>query len=133
MEYTIKKLLKDNERKYGKEIREKYGDKTINESNKKFLNMKEEDFENMNRIEQDMFNKLKIVMESEDLESNEAKEIYNNHKKWLCYSWNNYTREAHIGVAEMYIYDDRFKAYYDDRVKIGAAKILRDIIIKYAK
>ena len=95
--------------------------------------MSEKDFENMNKIEQDMFNKLKYIMKSNDLESNEAKQIYDNHKKWLSYSWNNYTKEAHIGLAEMYVYDERFTAYYDDKIGEGASKLLRDIIIKYAK
>ena len=128
-----KKSIEDNEKIYGKEIREKYGDKVVNESNSKFLNMSEKDFENMNKIEQDMFNKLKYIMKSNDLESNEAKQIYDNHKKWLSYSWNNYTKEAHIGLAEMYVYDERFTVYYDDKIGEGASKLLRDIIIKYAK
>lgn len=128
-----KKSLEENERKYGKEIRDKYGDKIINESNKKFLNMKEEDFENMNKIEQNMFNKLQFIMESGNLESDEAKEVYENHKEWLCYSWNKYTKEAHVGVAEMYVYDERFTSYYDNKIMKGSAKLLRDIIIKYAK
>lgn len=128
-----KKSLKENEKKYGEEIRRKYGDKSINESNKKFLNMSEEDFENMNKIEQDIFKNLKDVIKSRDLESDEAKKVYENHRDWLSYSWAKYSKEAHIGLAEMYVLDDRFAAYYNNKVEEGAVNVLRDIIIKYAR
>ncbi len=35
------------------------------------------------------------------------------HKEWLCFYWNHYTKEAHLGLAQMYVDDSRFRAYYD--------------------
>lgn len=128
-----KNKLKENEEKYGKEIREKYGDKTIEESNKKFLNLSEEDMKKMGEIEEEMIKSLVSVIESGDLDSDEAKKVYENHKNWLCYSWPSYSKEAHIGLAEMYVYDERFAKYYNDKAGDNSVETLRDIIVKYAK
>src|SRR4051794_35787253 len=39
------KLVEDNEKKYGKEIREEYGDETVNKSNQKVKGMTQEQYE----------------------------------------------------------------------------------------
>jgi len=129
-----KQVLEENERKYGKEIREKYGEETIEESNKKWMNMTEEDFNKMKNIEKEMFEALKEVIKTKDLESQAAKEVYERHKEWLTFSWPNYSAEAHMGLAEMYLADERFAKYYNNAAEsIEAAEVLRDCIVKYAK
>lgn len=128
-----KELLDKNEIKYGEEIRDKYGKEKIEASNKKFMNMTEEDFNNMNKVEERLFNVLLQVSNDGDLESNEAKEVYENHKKWLSFTWPSYSKEAHIGLAEMYVADERFATYYNGKAGKEVVTILRDIIIKYAK
>ena len=45
-----KKMLKDNEAKYGVEIRNKYGEETVTHSNSKFSNLSEADFERSNQL-----------------------------------------------------------------------------------
>ncbi|MBU5455847.1 MerR family transcriptional regulator [Caproiciproducens sp. MSJ-32] len=129
-----KQVLEENERKYGKEIREKYGEETIEESNKKWMNMTEEDFNKMKNIEKEMFEALKEVIKTKDLESQAAKEVYERHKEWLTFSWPNYSAEAHMGLAEMYLADERFAKYYNNAAEsIEATEVLRDCIVKYAK
>ena len=128
-----KELLDKNEIKYGEEIRDKYGKEKIEASNKKFMNMTEEDFNNMNKVEERLFNVLLQVSNDGDLESNEAKEVYENHKKWLSFTWPSYSKEAHIGLAEMYVADERFATYYNGKAGKEVVTILRAIIIKYAK
>ncbi|MDY2632479.1 MerR family transcriptional regulator [Clostridium sp.] len=125
--------LEENERKYGKEIRDKYGNETVEASNKKFMNMSEEDFNKMNKIEEELFKGLLEVVRTSDLESNEAKEVYENHKKWLSFTWPSYSKEAHIGLAEMYVSDERFAKYYNDKAGKEVVNTLRDIIVRYAK
>lgn len=125
--------IEENEKKYGKEIRSKYGEETIKESNKKFMNLKEEDFEKMNNVEKELFELLKVVLESNNIEGEEGKRVYELHRQWLSFTWPKYTKEAHIGLANMYLQDERFENYYDKRIKNGATKILRDCIVKYAK
>lgn len=129
-----KQALEENERKYGKEIREKYGEKTIEESNKKWLNMTEEDMKKMQNIEKEMFEALEEVIKTKDLESEAAKKVYEKHKEWLTFSWPTYSSEAHVGLAEMYVADERFAKYYNDAVGTKeATETLRDCIVKYAK
>ncbi|ASW44346.1 MerR family transcriptional regulator [Clostridium isatidis] len=129
-----KQALEENERKYGKEIREKYGEKIIEESNKKWLNMTEEDMKKMQNIEKEMFEALEEVIKTKDLESEVAKKVYEKHKEWLTFSWPTYSSEAHVGLAEMYVADERFAKYYNDAVGTKeATETLRDCIVKYAK
>jgi len=129
-----KQALEENEKKYGKEIREKYGEKTIEESNKKWLNMTEEDMKKMQNIEKEMFEALEEVIKTKDLESEAAKKVYEKHKEWLTFTWPTYSAEAHIGLAEMYVANERFAKYYNDAAGTKeATETLRDCIVKYAK
>jgi hypothetical protein len=52
------------------------------------------------------------------------------HKQWSTYYWSEYTTEAHAGLAQMYVDDERFKAYYDEK-QPGTAQFLRDAIHIY--
>lgn len=54
------------------------------------------------------------------------------HKKWISFYWDGYSKEAHAGLAEMYVADPRFKAYYD-KIAPGCAEFLRDAIRIYCK
>ena len=128
-----KEKLKENEEKYGKEIRNKYGKETVEASNKKFMNLSEEDFNEMQRLESEVFENLLKVSDTGDLDSEEAKKVYENHKNWLCFSWPSYSKEAHAGLAEMYVADERFAKYYNDKAGKEVVEILRDIIVKYTK
>lgn len=124
---------RENEEKYGEEIREKYGEETVKKSNEKFLNLSEEDFNRMKEIEAEMFECLNEVIVSKDLESEAAKKVYENHKAWLTFTWPTYSKEAHVGLANMYVADERFAKYYNGRSSEESAEVLRDIIEKYAK
>ncbi|RDY25231.1 MerR family transcriptional regulator, partial [Romboutsia weinsteinii] len=123
-----KNKLEENEAKYGNEIREKYGKDTVEASNKKWMNMNEEDINKMQEIEREMFESLSQVINSNDLDSEEAQNVYEKHKVWLCFSWPVYSAEAHMGLAEMYVADERFAKYYNDRGGLSATEVLRDII-----
>ncbi|WP_368652525.1 MerR family transcriptional regulator [Ornithinibacillus sp. 4-3] len=128
-----KKRLEENERLYGEEIREKYGEETIEKSNEKFMNLSEADFQKMGRIEDELFAKLEQLTETKDLDTSEAKEVYELHKQWLMYSWPNYSAEAHKGLAQMYIADERFAKHYNSRAGKEVVSLLHDAIVKYAK
>lgn len=127
-----KEKLDENELKYGKEIREKYGDETIDASNKKYMNLSEEDYLEMQKTEEQMFSDLKQVMMTKNLDSDEAKAVYENHKNWLNFTWPKYSKEAHRGLAQMYLADPRFGEYYNTRAGDTAVEILVKIIEKYA-
>lgn len=127
-----KEKIAENEAQYGKEIEEKYGKDKVEASNKKFMSLTEQDFNKMQLIESEMFEALKKVMVTKDYNSLEAEVVFSRHKEWLCFTWPSYSSEAHKGLAEMYVADERFAKYYNDRVGLGAVEVLRDIILKFA-
>lgn len=125
-----KNLIDENERKYGKEIREKYGDGTVNASNEKLMNISKEQYEEFEQLGKMILDTLEAAMETGNPAGDLAQKACDMHKKWLLFTWKNYTNEAHAGLADMYVEDHRFTAYYDQR-KIGMAKFLRDAIYIY--
>ncbi len=123
------KMIKENEEKYGKEIREKYGEDTISKSNAKFKNMTKEQWDEINKVNEEFFKIAKIAFEKGDINSDEAKKMVETHKKWLSY-FSDYCDDAHIGVTQMYVDDERFAAYYEPIGK-GSNVFLRDATKAY--
>ncbi|OCT12015.1 MerR family transcriptional regulator [Paenibacillus pectinilyticus] len=124
------KLIDDNEAKYGKEIREKYGDASINQSNQKVKNMTQEQHDEVTRLAQEVADTLAEAFKQGDPGSDLAQKAADLHKQWLCFYWTTYSKEAHAGLADMYVADERFKAYYDVN-QPGTAEFLRDAIHIY--
>jgi DNA-binding transcriptional MerR regulator len=125
-------LIKENEKKYGAEIREKYGDETVDASNARFMGLTETQFTEMEKLAEEIIQSLAKAVGQEEPEGEEGQRIAALHRKWLSFSWKDYSKEAHAGIAEMYVADERFTAYYDQHKK-GAAKFLRDAIVAYTK
>ncbi|GAB3049410.1 MerR family transcriptional regulator [Virgibacillus ainsalahensis] len=124
------KLIDENEQKYGKEIREKYGDDTVDQSNSKLMGLTKEEYRKMTGLEQEVISMLKEAYQTGDPASDRGQDLAKLHKEWLMYSWSSYSKDAHAGLAEMYVADERFTAYYDKHVKGGAA-FLRDAVLVY--
>lgn len=124
------RLIEENEAKYGEEIRKKYGEETVEKSNKHFKNMSKEDFDKMNSLAEQVLETLAEAMKTGDPAGPLAQKAADLHKQWLTYCWGEYSREAHAGLAQMYVDDERFTAYYD-KVQPGAARFLRDAILIY--
>lgn len=126
-----KKLIEDNEKKYGKEIREKYGDERVDESNRHFQNMSKEQYEEFEKLEQEVIDTLKLAMETGDPAGELGQKAAELHRKWIAFAWGSYSKEAHVGVTQMYVEDERLTAYYDKH-QPGMAKFLRDAVAIYA-
>jgi len=124
------KLLDDNEKKFGKEIRDKYGDDTVNKSNAKVKNMTEEQHEEVTRLAKEVATTLAEAFKTGDPSSELAQKATDLHKRWISYYWSEYSKEAHAGLAQMYVDDERFTAYYD-KEQPGTAAFLRDAIFIY--
>jgi len=125
-----RKKVVENEEKFGREIREKYGDKAVDSSNKRFMDLTKEDYDTANEVEREMKDTLKKAMRMGDPSNELAQQAAKLHKRWICYYWDNYTVEAHAGLAKMYVEDERFTDYYDEEVS-GTAAFLRDAILIY--
>ena len=124
------KMLDDNEKKYGKEIREKYGNEVIDNSNKKVKGMTPDQYAEAERLSAEVLSTLNEAFKTDDPSSELAQKVADLHRQWLCFFWDNYSKEAHAGVAQMYVYDERFTAYYD-KDQPGTAEFLRDAILIY--
>jgi DNA-binding transcriptional MerR regulator len=125
-----KKMIEDNEAKYGKEIREKYGEEMIDQSNAKLMNMSENDYRSMVEVEKTLFSTLQEALKEGNPAGEAGQKTAGLHKQWLSFTWPEYTKEAHAGLAEMYVADERFTSYYD-KVQVGATAFLRDAILIY--
>jgi len=125
-----KKMIEENEGKYGKEIREKYGDKAVDSSNKKLKNMSKEQYDEAQRLSREVNEAIQLAFESGDPSGELAQKACEMHKEWLLNYWDNYSKEAHMGLVQMYVDDERFTAYYD-KIAPGCAVFLRDAMRIY--
>lgn len=124
------KLVDDNERIYGKEVREKYGDDAVNKSNAKVKGMTAEQYEAVTKLHDEFAETLKSAFQTGDPAGELAQKAADLHRQWLCFYWDSYSREAHNGVTQMYVDDERFTAFYD-KIEPGSAPFLRDAVHIY--
>jgi len=126
------KLVDDNETKYGKEAREKYGEAAVNKSNIKVKGMSQEQYKEVTRRELELNETLQAAFETGDPAGDIAQKAAELHRQWLSFYWDAYTKVAHVGLAQMYVDDERFTAYYDKK-QPGTAEFSRDAVLIYAK
>ncbi|QTH45621.1 MerR family transcriptional regulator [Cohnella sp. LGH] len=123
-------LIEDNEAKYGDEIRAKYGDEQVDKSNAKLKGMTKEQYEEIERLSEDIHATLAQAFATGDPAGELAQKAADLHRRWLTFYWDRYSKEAHAGIAQMYVEDERFKAYYD-KDQPGVAEFLREAIRIY--
>jgi DNA-binding transcriptional MerR regulator len=124
------KLIDDNEKKYGKEIRAKYGDEQIDKANMKFKGMTEEQSAEVEQLGKNIHATLAQAFATGDPAGELAQKAADLHRQWLTFYWDSYSKEAHAGLAQMYVDDERFTAYYD-KDQPGVAAFLRDAVVIY--
>ncbi len=125
-----KQMLDENENKYGEEMRlnpNKYDPEMVKYSQRKVKNMTKEEMEENEALGEDIQRLIEEHCNDEIFDSEVAKKIYEKHKAWLVFYWGKYSVEAHRGVCDMYICDERFKVYYDKNVN-GCAEYLRKCV-----
>lgn len=127
-------LVAKNEEQYGKEVRERWGDDAADASNANMMGMTEEQYQHMQELEAQIAEALKAGMATGDPAGEDAQRAADLHRQWLCCTWKNgtYSKQAHQGLAEMYVADDRFKEYYE-AIAPGATEFLRNAIRVYCE
>ena len=106
-------------------MRERWGDTAADEANRKMLSLSERvrAFQELGRA---IGRSLEAAVSANaDPTGDEGERIYRLHREWLGFTWNFYTPEAHKGLAEMYVADERFTSYYDGNVAGCAAFLAR--------
>ena len=125
-----KQLIEENEAKYGKEARAKYGDDAVDKSNARIMGLSREKWDEKESLDGKIAALLKDAADGKDV----SRELFEAHKAWLSLFWGEgaYSPAAHIVLAETYVSDERFRAYYDGIVPNGA-EILKNAICENCK
>lgn len=126
------KLVDDNEKRYGIEIREKYGEEAVKKSNYKVQGMTQEQYEQVTELEAELKETLHAAFKTGDPSGELAQKAADLHRRWLSFYWDGYTKEAHVGVTQLYVADERFTVYYDE-IQPGTAAFLRDAVLVYTR
>lgn len=125
-------LLDENERTYGQELRDKYGTEAIEESAAHLKGLTQAWYETGEKLRCELEETLKAAIPTGDPAGELAQRACEIHRQWLSIFYPNYNKAYHLGLAEMYTADDRFRAYYD-KIAPGCAVFLQDAIQVYCK
>ena len=128
----IQTVVADNENQFGKEIRAKFGDENMDTVNARVLSWTQAQYEHAQALSAEINSHLKAAFEQGDPAGELAQKVCALHKEWLCQYWNDYSKEAHLALAQTYVDDPRFKAYYD-AIADGCAQFLYDALKIYCK
>ena len=126
-----KRAVAHNEETYGAEIRAKYGDKEVDEANAVVMNLTQEQYREWSDLGREIQERLEAAVQAGlSPEGEEGKKIATLHRRWLTITGNRYDPARHRGIAELYVMDERFTAYYDKRLP-GCARFLRDAVVHW--
>ncbi len=125
-----KRMVQENEEKYGAEARGKYGNDAVDGSNRRILAMDEKKIKSAEELAAEVIAKFLAAFETGDSTGPLAHEAAALHRRWLETYWKHYTKEAHADVVKMYVEDPRFTGYYD-RHRPGLAVFLRDAVLSW--
>lgn len=123
-------MIDDNEKNYGKEIREKYGDAQVDQSNQIVKNMTEKQHVEIEQLGAQVIAVLVEAYATGDPAGELAQKAADLHRQWLSFYWGHYSKEAHAGIVQMYVDDERFTAFYDKH-QPGCTLFLRDAVLIY--
>lgn len=128
-----RRAIEENEKKYGRELREKYGDAEIDASNAAVMNVSKSQYDQWKAWGEEINARLEAAVRSGAApQSEEGRAITELHKQWLTVASHGYDAARHRGIAELYVTDERFTAYYD-RNTAGCAQFLRDAVRYWVK
>ncbi|MBM6910329.1 MerR family transcriptional regulator [Oscillibacter valericigenes] len=126
-----RRVVAANEAAFGQELRQRYGDEEADRANACVLALTQEEYEAWKALGGEIHAALAAAVGAgADPAGPEGQRIAQLHRRWLSYSWEAYTPQAHAGLAELYVSDPRFTAYYDREVS-GCAAFLRDAVRAY--
>ncbi len=123
-------LIDENERKYGAEARLKYGDDEVNASNAQVKGMTKDQYDHSERLLAEFEAALGKAFAEGEPAGEAAQRACDLHRQWLTLFYPKYSKGYHIGLAEMYVADERFRAHYDE-IAPGCTEFLREAIMVY--
>lgn len=125
------RVIAENEAAFGAEARAAYGNAAVDAANERMASLTEEEWNDAEALGAAILEQLKAARSTGDAEGTEARELCAMHARWLQMHWgaDAYSPEAHAALAEGYVADPRFTAYYDNAAGEGATAFLRDALV----
>lgn len=121
------------EQTYGTEARAQYGDAQVDAVRQTLLHLTPAQYEEWTALGERVLTRLEEAVAAQLSPQGEAgEEIMRLHRRWLTLTGTPYDAAKHRGIAELYVIDARFTAYYDRR-REGCARFLRDAVACWAK
>lgn len=126
-------VVTENEAAYGQEARKRYGNQAVDTANKTLLGMTAAQYETWTALDAELRQRLENAVDAgHSPASEEGKALCELHRRWLTMTDKTLTAAKQKGIAELYVLDDRFTAYYDRKVP-GCAQFLRDAVATWAQ
>lgn len=126
-----KTMLKDNDVLYKDEVEQKWGKGVYEQSRKAFEGMSETEYQHFKVLGEKILSELKKAYDAQlDYMSIPMQRVAKLHHEWIQMAWGRYDADAHYQLVEMYVVDERFKAYYD-KIQDGLAELLKNAVQYY--
>lgn len=127
------KLVADNEAAYGREAREAYGGEAVDAANAGLMGLTREQYDEWTKLDAELRRRLEAAVNAGLApDGEEGREICGMHRRWLSVTDRKLSPARHRGIAQLYVLDERFTAYYDRSVP-GCARFLREAVDRWAK
>ena len=125
-------FLEENRRKYGAELEARYGKEAVEAFQAKAGAMTGVQWEGQEQLSAEIAALLQAAMAAGDPSGPEAQRACDLHRQWLMLFWpaGIYSKSAHRGMGELYVQDQRFRAFYE-AIAPGCAEFFRDAIAVY--
>lgn len=105
----------------------------MDEANAAVMNLTQAQYQEWTELGQEIQERLEAAVRAGlSPESAVGKGITALHRRWLTITGTQYDPAKHRGIAELYVMDERFTAYYDKQVP-GCARFLRDAVAHWVK
>ena len=128
-----RRVVEQNEQSYGQEARNLYGDAQVDAAQAAVMNLTAAQYRSWTDLGQEIQQRLEdAIRNGLAPESEEGRQIASLHRQWLTVTGNAYDPAKHRGIAELYVTDERFAAYYD-KAQPGCARFLRDAIAHWVR
>ena len=128
-----KRAAAHNEEAYGAELRARYGDKEVDEASAAVMNLTQAQYREWTDLGREIQERLEAAVRAgRSPEGEEGEKLCALHRRWLTITGKRYDPARHRGIAELYVMDERFTAYYDKQVR-GCARFLRDAVVHWVK
>ncbi|AYU54714.1 MerR family transcriptional regulator [Staphylococcus debuckii] len=123
--------INENRNQFGEEVIEKYGHEALEKSEQNWQHLSQIEYQCAEECELAIKRGLQELLKRnhESMDKDIAKEVFKAHAEWLKLMSGQYSEGYHLAMADLYVDDIRFTAYYDNLVgEAGAAALLSRII-----